>query len=191
MWKWLFGGFRHRKQARSQPSGDAAPTSDRPKRVLYARIQLAGIADSVETPPPPHPVSDPSVGGLVSYCVVESDPTLDDSVPPKTDQPERTRRAKAIARAKRFSKVFSDMSPNEARLLFAIHRRRLRKLAQESPAMLQRDLHRFVLSSRGQRLSRNRPAPSVARVRVWVVEASQKVAVSPPIHSYPAMKAAA
>ena len=81
-------------------------------------------------------------------------------------------------RVRRFTRRFTDMAPREARLLFAVYRRTVKSLAIESPAVLQRDLHRFVLSSRGQRISRGQAAPSIARVRTWVIESREMITVS-------------
>ena len=89
-------------------------------------------------------------------------------------------------RAIRFAKRFDDMKPSEARILIAIHRRTPRSLASESPATLKRDWQRFLLSSRGQRLSPKQTVPPIERIRGWVAVAKAKTA--PP--ATPAAKSA-
>lgn len=74
-------------------------------------------------------------------------------------------------RAIRFAQRFTAMTPLEALMLFAIHRRSRAALAAESPAMLRRDLQRLLLSSRGQKLAADRPVPAIQRVRRWIDEA--------------------
>lgn len=92
-------------------------------------------------------------------------------------------------RAIRFSQRFTAMSPLEALMLFAIHRRSRAALAAESPGMLRRDLQRLLLSSRGQKLAADRPAPAIERVRRWIDEAkahrqaSHAAANNPPRHA--------
>ena len=80
-------------------------------------------------------------------------------------------------RERRFANVFVDMSPREARLLFCVHRRSLRSLAAESPAVLHRDLHRFTLSSNGQKLMANGAAPTLKAVQSWVRQARERAAL--------------
>lgn len=79
-------------------------------------------------------------------------------------------------RAIRFAKRFDDMKPSEARILIAIHRRTPRSLASESPAILKRDWQRFLLSTRGQRLSPRQTVPPIERIRGWVAAAKAKTA---------------
>jgi hypothetical protein len=79
-------------------------------------------------------------------------------------------------RAIRFAKRFDDMKPSEARILIAIHRRTPRSLASESPAILKRDWQRFLLSTRGQRLSPQQTVPTIERIRGWVAAAKAKTA---------------
>lgn len=81
-------------------------------------------------------------------------------------------------RAIRFAKRFDDMKPSEARILIAIHRRTPRSLASESPAVLKRDWQRFLLSTRGQRLSPQQTVPPIERIRGWVATAKAKTAPS-------------
>ena len=63
------------------------------------------------------------------------------------------------------------MTPHEALLLFATHRRSPIGLATENAGILRRDLQRLLLSSRGQKLAAGCPAPELQRVRQWVAEA--------------------
>jgi hypothetical protein len=90
----------------------------------------------------------------------------------------------------RFAKKFQDMKPQEARLLFAVHRRTVASLARENSAQLQRDLQRFVLSTRGQRINSQRAAPTLTKVRTWVRQAQGYARVSVPTGSKPQVKAA-
>jgi hypothetical protein len=80
-------------------------------------------------------------------------------------------RIKRRQRAIRFARSFSAMTPLEALMLFAAHRRSRRRLADESAAVLKRDLERLLLSSSGQKLAPSQPAPTIARVRLWIAEA--------------------
>ncbi len=80
-------------------------------------------------------------------------------------------RIRRCQRALRFSRGFSDMTPLEALILFAAHRRSRRRLAAESAGLLKRDLERLLLSSRGQMLAAGCSAPEIARVRLWIREA--------------------
>jgi hypothetical protein len=82
-------------------------------------------------------------------------------------------------RAIRFARRFSEMTPLEALLLFATHRRSRAALAADSPAVLRRDLQRLLLSSAGQRLAGDRSAPDVARVRLWISEAKTQLNCQP------------
>jgi len=75
---------------------------------------------------------------------------------------------KRYRRAIRFSAAVPTMMPMDAMLLIHLHRRSLRGLAQESPAALCRDIQRFSLSTKGQRLLRGRPLPSVRRLKHWI-----------------------
>jgi len=100
--------------------------------------------------------------------------TISVASPPKDPNSTGSIRAKKRKiRILRFMRRFNRMSPIEARLLFAVHRRTVRGLASESPVGLQRDLQRFILSSRGQRISRGQPAPNVTKVKAWVEAARQ------------------
>ncbi len=68
----------------------------------------------------------------------------------------------------RFAAAVPGMMPRDALLLIRVHRRGTRRLATESPASLRRDLERFALSSRGQRLLRGRPVPTIDQLRGWI-----------------------
>lgn len=80
-------------------------------------------------------------------------------------------RIRRYQRAIRFSRRFSAMTPHEALLLFAAHRRNPTRLATENAGILRRDLERLLLSSQGQRLAAGCPVPELARVRQWIVDA--------------------
>lgn len=76
-------------------------------------------------------------------------------------------------RCQRFARCLPPMRPWHALLLYAIHRRSPRRLAEESPARLHRDIQRFCLSTSGKRLLKGRPQPTQEQVRVWVQSAQQ------------------
>ncbi|MEM9644905.1 MAG: DUF4332 domain-containing protein [Planctomycetota bacterium] len=88
--------------------------------------------------------------------------------------------AKAEATLRRYQQAIRlaasvpGLMPRDAMLLVAIHRRTVRALAIESPALLQRDLERFAMSSRGQRQLRGRRLPSLRRIRKWIDASSIK-----------------
>lgn len=95
-----------------------------------------------------------------------------DRVVKRIGAPQRwTVKIRRCQRAIRFSRGFSEMTPHEALLLFAAHRRSRVRLAAESPGVLKRDLERLLLSSRGQKLACGRPVPEIGRVRLWIQEA--------------------
>ncbi|TWU43347.1 hypothetical protein Q31b_23860 [Novipirellula aureliae] len=83
---------------------------------------------------------------------------------PKKSAPLLKRYRQAI----RFALAVPAMMPRDALLLISIHRRSVRGLAMETPAMLYRDLQRFSESSQGQRLMRGRRLPSIKRLRRWI-----------------------
>jgi len=85
-----------------------------------------------------------------------------------------------VQRLIRFSSRFSDMTVAEANLLFAVHRRSKNRLSQDSVAMLCRDLQRFGLSSRGQKMTKRINVPDFRRVRSWIEQARQSVAACLP-----------
>lgn len=78
------------------------------------------------------------------------------------------RRIRQAQRAIRFSRRFPDMTPPDALLLFAVHRRNRKTIASEPPALLRRDIQRLLISSRGQKRWGGRPAPPIAQIKVWV-----------------------
>ncbi len=107
---------------------------------------------------------------------VESAPL---AIDPQSQPRQRSAKSRARRiRARRFANRFTDMSSRDARMLFAIHRRSVKAMANESPAVLQRDLQRFALSSRGHRISHGKPVATVAKVRVWVAESRQMMPVA-------------
>lgn len=75
---------------------------------------------------------------------------------------------KRTVRAIQFAAAVPGMMPRDAMLLICVHRRSIRSLATESPAVLHRDLQRFALSTKGQRAMKGRRLPSVKRIRRWV-----------------------
>ncbi len=76
-------------------------------------------------------------------------------------------------RCQRFARCLPPMRPWQALLLYAIHRRSPRRLAEESPARLHRDIQRFCLSSSGKRLLKGRPQPTQEQVTAWVQSAQR------------------
>ncbi len=92
-----------------------------------------------------------------------------------------TRRLKRTVRAIQFAAAVPGMMPRDSMLLICVHRRSIRSLASESPAVLHRDLQRFALSTKGQRALKGRRLPSVKRIRRWVeacVDATTRPQVS-------------
>lgn len=75
---------------------------------------------------------------------------------------------KRYRRAIRFAAAVPGMMPRDALLLISIHRRSVRGLAIESPAVLYRDLQRYAESSRGRKLLRGRRLPSMRRLKRWI-----------------------
>ncbi|MEM6779662.1 MAG: DUF4332 domain-containing protein [Planctomycetota bacterium] len=67
------------------------------------------------------------------------------------------------------------MTPRDAMLLIAIHRRSVDSLAGEHAATLRRDLERFSLSTQGTRLVGNRGIPSLRRIKAWIAECQTEV----------------
>lgn len=98
------------------------------------------------------------------------------AAPPIRSEADKTL-SKNRLREVRFSRLFSDMTSTEARVLFNIHRRTIRALAAESPAALLRDMRRFALSSRGQRILANDEMPDISLVRSWVNQAKTRATV--------------
>ena len=77
-------------------------------------------------------------------------------------------RIKRYRRIVRLSASVPNMMPRDAQLLVAIHRRSVRAIALEDPAVLHRDIERFLVSSLGRRMLRGRRIPGGRRVREWV-----------------------
>ncbi|PHQ34831.1 hypothetical protein CEE69_13250 [Rhodopirellula bahusiensis] len=91
--------------------------------------------------------------------------------------PERALRSiKRLRAAVRLSVAIDGMMPRDALILVAIHRRSVASLARESAAALHRDLERFSLSSRGQKMVGHRGVPSLRRVKSWVGQCEELVA---------------
>lgn len=170
MWRWLTERICGR-------STSTAPISAQSKALLQAsggetRVLYARVRGHLPVAPNPSRVDAPSAKTTKTPkpTISAASPALDSSK--KHVKAKGTGKAtRRRTRAHRFSAIFSDMTPREAKLLFCVHRRSLRQLASESPAALRRDLQRFVLSSRGRAISRDRPAPTLVRVRRWVSEA--------------------
>lgn len=80
-------------------------------------------------------------------------------------------------RAIRLSRLLPAMTPREALLLHAVHRKTLRSIAEESAPRLRRDLGRYALSTAGSRLLADQPLPSPERVKGWVEAARRRVKV--------------
>lgn len=82
--------------------------------------------------------------------------------------PAGERAVRRWQRAIRTAQTISSMTPLDALMLRAIHRRTLRALASEDAPRLYRDLKRYALSSAGARRLGNRPLPSLEQVRKWI-----------------------
>ena len=94
--------------------------------------------------------------------------------------PERAERAiRRLRAAVRMAAAVDRMTPRDAVLLIAVHRRSIRTLAMERPAVLHRDLERFSLSSRGSRLVGRRGIPSVRRLKRWIETSGQLTGYRP------------
>lgn len=94
------------------------------------------------------------------------------------------RRLKRTIRAIQLAAGVPGMMPRDAMLLICVHRRSIRSLASESPAVLHRDLQRFALSTKGQRAMKGRRLPSLKRVRRWVetcIDATSRSAARRPV----------
>jgi hypothetical protein len=156
----------------------AAPAHAPSTTVLYASFEAEPAEASNEVA---------TTATIGSALLDEHDTTTDDHanagnrLPRDNHAPKdsrlRPRVPKRRQRERRFANVFVDMSPHEARLLFCVHRRSLRSLAAESPAVLHRDLHRFTLSSDGQKLLVNGAAPTLKAVQSWVRQARERAAL--------------
>lgn len=78
-------------------------------------------------------------------------------------------------RAIRMARAIRTMTPRDALMLRAVHRRSVRALASEAAPRLYRDLKRYALSSRGAKQLGEHPLPSLDDVRRWIEEAQQRV----------------
>jgi hypothetical protein len=85
--------------------------------------------------------------------------------------PLEVRKLQRWQRAVRLAASMPAMQPYEAMMLFAVHRRRRARLANESPGHLHRDLVRFGMSTAGQRLLRHRPIPDRKKIARWIATA--------------------
>ena len=87
----------------------------------------------------------------------------------KQDPTGRTLRVvRRYRSAVRFACDIDGLMPRDALLLMNIHRRSLHTLAQETPNQLHRDIVRFSLSTKGQKIFAGRRVPSVRRVKGWI-----------------------
>lgn len=85
-------------------------------------------------------------------------------------------------RAIRFAASVPGMAPRDAMLLVSIHRRSVRGLAHEKPAVLHRDLERFAESSFGQSQLRGRRLPSLRRLKRWI-QYCESLHMHRPVHA--------
>ncbi len=162
MWCWFFDRIR-RKESRFVE--ESATT------VLYAKVNLGLLSDSSKHDSLKQGPDSEQPALISGDCVVR----LPTAMPYRKNlDPVRAARVKKRRqRVLQFARQFREMTSTEARLLFAIHRRTVRGLAKESPVALRRDLHRFILSTRGQRISCGQPAPSLPQIRTWIETARQ------------------
>ena len=161
MWRWLFDRI-HPKETRFV---EVSATT-----VLYAKVNLGLLSDSSNQDSLKQGSASEPPALTSGDCVAQ----LPTARPYRKNlDPVRAARVKKRRqRVLQFARQFREMTSTEARLLFAIHRRTVRGLAKESPVALQRDLHRFILSTRGQRISCGKPAPSLPQIRNWIETAS-------------------
>ena len=155
-----------------EPVETAEPTTHLPTTILYARFAPEVLMedsprDALEFVSDPLPNMADSVGNHVSH------PNSPGVSLNKSSKRLGKSFSKNRKREIRFARLFSEMSPVDARILFHIHRRSVRSIAAESPVALLRDIQRFALSSRGQRILRGTVVPEITRVRAWVREAKQ------------------
>jgi hypothetical protein len=78
-------------------------------------------------------------------------------------------------RSIRLAAAIDGLSPVDAMALVSVHRRTVSSLAQQSAAMLHRDLDRFSQSSAGRMLLRGRRLPSTKRIATWIQKAKATV----------------
>lgn len=78
-------------------------------------------------------------------------------------------------RAIRVARAIPSMTPRDALILQAVHRRTVRAIASEAAPRLHRDLKRYALSSHGTKRLGDRPLPSLDQVRRWIEGARERV----------------
>ncbi len=89
---------------------------------------------------------------------------------------------KAVATIKRYRRCIhlaasvAGLMPRDADLLIQVHRGSVRSIAQESPAVLHRDLLRYAESTVGRRFVGSRRLPSLRKVKSWVATCQNQVA---------------
>ena len=165
MWRWLFDRISRKDSLLVAPKPNQSCEKST-TTVLYAKVSLDLCADGS--------VDDSAADRVALKQQIptsgsRSEAAISIASPPKDpSSATSTRSKKRKTRTLRFRRRFDEMSTTEARLLFAVHRRTVRGLASESPVALQRDLHRFILSTRGQRISRGQTAPSVTKIKSWI-----------------------
>lgn len=94
--------------------------------------------------------------------------------------PDRAGRAmERFQAAVRLALDVDGMTPRDAMLLLAIHRRSADSLARETAATLRRDLERFSLSSQGSRLVGRRGIPSHRRIKTWITRCRDAAMMMP------------
>lgn len=163
MWRWLFDRIR-RKESRFV---EVSATT-----VLYAKVDLGLLSDTTKQDSLKQGPASEQPALTSGDCVARLPTAMPDHK--NLDPVQAARIKKRRQRVLQFTRQFGEMTSTEARLLFAIHRRTVRGLAKESPVALQRDLHRFILSTRGQRISCGKPAPSLPQIRNWIETARQR-----------------
>ena len=171
MWRWLSDQIR-RKESRFVASDHGGNDGVSATTVLYAKVSVGLLTESSK-PDSLKQGPDSEQPVLSSGDCVARLPT--DIPYRKNLDPVRAARVKKRRqRVLQFTRQFGEMTSTEAQLLFAVHRRTVRALAKESPVALQRDLRRFILSTRGQRISRGKPSPSLPQLRNWIETARQR-----------------
>ncbi len=171
------------RRAVEPPNSDAAPVAVAPS-VAPARPKKTPSSPAVSVPPTvgePLPLSalgaiSPRLLRRLRRAGVQSCGQLLAAEPAELVQqlgmPSQTvGRLRRYQRAIGFSQRFTEMSPHEALILFAAHRRTVAGLAAENAGTLRRDLQRLLLSSLGQKLAAGLAAPELPRVRQWIVDA--------------------
>ena len=131
-------------------------------RVPASRADIDSAAGQTETPGARSPVN-----GSASLPV--SSMAAQHEAGSRAPLKRSSRRRRAI----RFAKRFEDMTPRQAAVLHAIHRRGMRSLASESPGPLRRDWFRFQQSSRGRKICGQRSLPELCQLRSWIQQARE------------------